>query len=224
MPPKATLPEELKELFVFNPATTMSIQPEVKIDSFIDNIISSYETRIQKIQIAFQSSETITVSSVNLFDNVHQSLNGLKAQREVLNSKICESMAKNGSLRKKDYHSMMSGILNLLDEKENEAERQFSDFIENQKEIAQSLKSSLLSIKDITPQDAGKTMNAVKEQLAQIVKLQELRKETVMKTFLEFQQMHVRMIESFEDILNKGDHIMIQDIKSVKNMIIKDFN
>lgn len=202
----------------------MITQPEINIDSFIDNIISSYETRIEKIQMAFQSSETITVSSVNLFDNVHQSLNGLKAQREILNSKICESLAKNGSLRKKDYHSMMSGILNLLDEKENEAERQFSDFIENQKEIAQSLKSSLLSIKDIMPQDTGKTIAAVKEQLAQIVKLQELRKETVMKTFLEFQQMHIRMIQSFEDILNKGDKILVQDIKSVKNMIIKDFN
>ena len=202
----------------------MSTLPEINIDSFIDNIISSYETRIEKIQIAFQSSETITVSSVNLFDNVHQSLNGLKAQREMLNSKICESLAKNGSLRKKDYHTMMSGILDLLDEKENEAERQFSDFIESQKEIAQSLKISLLSIKDITPQDEGETITAVKEQLAQIAKLQELRKETVMKTFLEFQQMHVRMIQSFEDILNKGDHIQIQDIKSVKNMIIKDFN
>ena len=202
----------------------MNTQPELNIDSFIDNIMSSYETRIQKIQIAFQSSETISESSNNLFDNVHQSLSGLKTERENLNSKICESLAKNGSLRKKDYNTMMSGILNLLDEKEKEAERQFSEFLEVQKEIAQSLKNSLLSIKDIAPQDAGITIAAVKEQIAQIVKIQELRKETVMKTFLDFQQMHHRMIQSFEDILGKGDNILIQDIKSVKNMIIKDFN
>ena len=119
---------------------------------------------------------------------------------------------------------MMSGMLNSLDDKEREAESQFLVFIEAQKETAQSLKESLLGIKDITAQDAGEKINLIKEQLSQISQLQELRKETAMKTFMDFQQMHNKMMECLEDLLKKGDHILIQDIKKVKNQFIQEIN
>jgi hypothetical protein len=202
----------------------MSTIPELNIDGFFDNIISSYETRIQKIQTAFQSSENITESSHSLFDNVHNSLTDLRKERDLLNSRLCETVAKNGSLRKKDYHTMMSGILNALDEKEKEAESQFFNFIEAQKETAQSLKNSLLSIKDITAQDAGEKINLVKDQLSKISKLQEERKESAIKTFMEFQQMHNKMMGCLESLLEKGDHILIHDIKKVKEQLIREIN
>ncbi len=202
----------------------MNTNPELNLDSFFENIISSYETRIQKIQSAFQSSESITESSHTLFDNVHNSLNDLKKERDMLNSRLCEVLAKNGSLRKKDYNTMMSGILNTLDEKEREAENQFLTFIEAQKETAQSLKNSLLGIKDSTSQDPGKKISIIKEQLSQISNQQEMRKETVMKTFMDFQQMHNNMMVCLESLLQKGDHILAQDIKKVKDQIIKEIN
>jgi hypothetical protein len=202
----------------------MNNRPEINIDGFIDNIINSYETRIQKIQNAFQSSENITESSHNLFDNVHNSLDELKKERDLLNSRLCETLAKNGSLRKKDYNTMMSGILSLLDEKERDAERQFLLFIEEQKETAQSLKNCLLGIKDTTSQDNNEKINIIKEELSSISKFQEMRKESVMKTFTDFQQMHNRMMVCLEGLLEKGDHIMLHDVKMVKNQIIKDIN
>jgi len=202
----------------------MNTRPALNIDGFFDNIISSYENRIQKIQTAFQSSENITESSHSLFDNAHHSLNDLKKERDILNNRLCETLAKNGSLRKKDYNTMMSGILCALDEKEKEAERQFLNFIEAQKTTAQSLKNSLLGIKDITSQDNCEKISIIKEQISQISKLQEMRKESVIKTFLDFQQMHNKMIACLESLLEKGDHILIQDIKNVKYQILKDIN
>ena len=199
--------------------TTLS---EINIDGFFDNIISSYETRIHKIQTAFQSSENITESSHSLFDNVHSSLNDLRKERDLLNSKLCETVAKNGSLRKKDYYIMMSGIINALDDKEREAESQFMIFIEAQKETAQSLKNSLLDIRDVTSQDAGEKILDIKKQLSQISKLQERRKETAMKTFMDFQLMHNKMMQCLENLLNRGDQLLIQDIKKVKNEFIKE--
>jgi len=202
----------------------MRTSPALNLDGFFNNIITSYESRIQKIQTAFQSSENITESSHSLFDNVHNSLTNLKKERDMLNSRLCENLAKNGSLRKKDYNTMMSGILTALDDKEKAAERQFMNFIEAQKETAQSLKNSLLGIKDITSEDATEKINIIKEQLSQISQLQERRKETAMKTFIDFQQMHNRMMECLEKLLGKGDHIMVQDIKKVKEQMIKDIN
>ncbi|MEI7501469.1 MAG: hypothetical protein WCK84_13600 [Bacteroidota bacterium] len=202
----------------------MHTRPALNIDGFFDNIITSYESRIQKIQTAFQSSENITESSYFLFDNVHHSLNELKRERELLNSRLCENLAKTGSLRKKDYYIMMSGILGTLDKKEREAESQFLDFIEAQKATAQSLKNSLLGIKDITSKDNCEKISIIKEQLSRISELQEMRKDTVMKTFLEFQQMHNKMMACLETLLEKGDQIVIRDIKKVKNQIINEMN
>ncbi|MEI6885070.1 MAG: hypothetical protein WCO02_11325 [Bacteroidota bacterium] len=202
----------------------MNPKPELNLDGFFESIITSYETRIQKIQSAFQSSEIITESSHNLFDSVHNSLNDLKKERDILNSKLCETLAKNGSLRKKDYNTMMSGILSLLDEKEREAERQFLGFLESQKQTAQSLKSSLLGMKDLSIQDAGEKISIFKDQLHEITKLQEQRKETVMKTFTDFQQMHNKMIGCLERLLENGDHVHVQDVKNAKEQIIKQLN
>lgn len=202
----------------------MNTQPELNIDGFFDSIISSYEARIQKIQTAFQSSENITESSHFLFDNVHTSLNDLRKERDLLNSRLCETLAKNGSLRKKDYNTIMSSILCALDEKEKEAETQFLSFIEAQKETALALKTSLLGIKDITSPDVIEKINEVKVQLSRISELQETRKETVMKSFSDFQKLHNRMIESLNELLNKGDQIHIHDIKKIKDQIINELN
>ena len=194
------------------------------IDSFFEDIITSYETRIQKIQTAFQSSEYITESYHSLFDNVHNTLIDLKKERDILNLKLCESLAKNGSLRKKDYNTMMSSILTSLNEKEKEAEDQFLTFIEAQKEIAQSLKTGLLGIKDIASQDSDQKITIFKEQLTQISKLQEMRKQMVIKTFTDFQIIHSRIMECLKDLLEKGDHVLAKDIKNVKNQLLKEIN
>jgi len=200
----------------------MDTFPKLNINSVINNIITSYEARVEKIQTAFQSSEYIAESSHLLFDNVHNSLNDLKKERDILNSKLCETMAKNGSLRKKDYNIIMSGILDVLDAKEKEAEEQFLSFIEVQKEAAQSLKKNMLDIN--TSPDANGKVTIIKEQLSQISIQQEMSKESVMKTFIEFQKMHYRMTECFESLLKRGEDIMVQDIKTIKDQIIKEIN
>jgi hypothetical protein len=196
--------------------------PDKNMDDFLANIITSYETRIQKIQTAFQSSESLIESSHFLFENVHSSLIDLKTERDLLNSKLSESLAKNESLRKKDYNSMMSSIICALDSKGREAESRFSIFIEDQKETAQSLKNSLLGIKDITSPDVIEKITVIKEKLPQILKQQEVKKGIVMKAFIDYQQMHNRLIECLENLLKRGDRILIQDIKNVKNEIVKE--
>ena len=202
----------------------MNRQPELNIEGFFANIITSYENRIQKIQTAFQSSENITESSHFLFDNIHNSLIELKKEREILNFRLCETLAKKGSLRKKDYNTMMSGILSAIDEKEKEAENRFLNFVEAQKETAQLLKTCLLEIKDIYSPNANGKIAFIKDQLSQISKQQEMKKETVMKTFMDFQQMHNRLMTCLENLLEKNDHILIQEIKKIKDQILNEIN
>ncbi len=200
----------------------MDTPGEMNKDGFLDSVIESYETRIQKIQTAFQSSENITESSYTLFNNVHNSIDELKKERENLNTRLCESLAKNGSFRKKDYYTLMSGILGSLDEKEKDAETQFLIFIEAQKDTARQLKDSILDINDITSDGLGEKIAQIRDQLSGILKLQEMRKKKVMDAFLEFQQMHNNIMECLGNLLKNEDHILINDIKKIKQQLVID--
>jgi len=202
----------------------MNTLPELDIDGFFDNIISSYETRIQKIQTAFQASENLTESSHTLFNNVHNQMTILKKERDLLNSRLSETLSKNGSLRKKDYNTIMSDILNIIDKKESEAQHQFLTFIEAQKETAQTLKNSMLGLKDMTSHDIGDKITTIKDQLAQLSKQQEIRKEAVMNSYMNFQHIHQLLTECLEHLLKNSNIIQINDIKSIKNQLIKKIN
>jgi hypothetical protein len=151
----------------------MNTHPELRIHRFFDNNISSYQIRIQKIQTAFQFSENITESIQFLFDNVQSFLNVLRKEHDLFNSRFCEALAKNGSLRKKEYNTKMPVILYALKEKEKEAETHLLSFIETQKEIAQPFHTTLRDIKDITSPDFTEKINQVKIQLSGLTELQE---------------------------------------------------
>jgi hypothetical protein len=191
-------------------------------NSLLVGVINSYRDRIRKIQTAFQSSENITESTHLIFANVQNSLNTLKKEREILNSKLSQAMAKNGSLRIKDYNLMMRDVLNLFNEKELDTEKQFFYFIEELKEATQSLKNRLLDIKDADYQHTSEKITTIKAQASHITELQGSRKEKVIKSFTDFQQMHNRVILNLEDLLKKGDSVSVKDIKFVKNKIIRE--
>ena len=102
----------------------MSLVEELK--SLTENIISSYESRIQSIE--------------GIFDTTHQLLEGFqesfldtKQEREKLSAELRENLVKNESLRRKDFDNMMQGILSTQDERE--------------KEVRYILKISLMSIR-----------------------------------------------------------------------------
>jgi hypothetical protein len=197
---------------------------KISADNFFNEIMSSFEEKVQNIQTAFQSSEYITESSHSLFDNVHHCLEDLKSERAVLNTKLSECLAKNGSLRKKDYNTMMSVIIDSLDKKETDAEKEFQNFIETEKEIAHTLKASILGLKDISSEDANDKIVIFKKQLSDITKLQECRKESVMKIFTDFQDMHNKIMESLKDIIEKEDHIIVKDVKKIRDRLLKEIN
>jgi hypothetical protein len=201
--------------------------------SLKESVIKFYDDRIRKIQTAFQSSESIRESTHLIFVNVQNSLNSLKKERETLNTKLSEAVAKNGSLRKKDYNLMMRDVLHLLNEKELDTETQFFYFIEELKEATQSLKNRLLDIKDVNYQQSSEKITIkqssekiiiIKQQVSQITELQGSKKEKVIKSFTHFQQMHNRVVLNLEDLLKKGDNIQVKDIKFIKKKIIREIN
>ena len=92
----------------------MNTLPELDIDGFFDNIISSYETRIQKIQTAFQASENLTESSHTLFNNVHNQMIILKKEREFVKDSVAQGQQVISEAEWRNKDAQLNNINNQL--------------------------------------------------------------------------------------------------------------
>src|SRR4030042_2331423 len=82
-------------------------------ENILENIISSYETRIQSIEDFFEATGQI-------FQDFQDSLVNTRQEREKVNSQLRESLAKSESLRKKDFDRMMIVISSHLEQSEQD--------------------------------------------------------------------------------------------------------
>jgi len=161
-------------------------------------IVSSYESRISTVGI--------------IINNTHQILEDFKTNRDETSNQLKETLAKEGSLRKKDFDNMMRDILSSQDEREKQVRDLLKDFLEEQKEIAQNLKKNLAEGEKVR-------INDFKKMLQDIQVKQKVRENEVSMVLKEFQKEHKEMAESLHSLLDKGEAIRIKDFKEmIKNI------
>jgi len=189
---------------------------------FIETLLHSFEDRIQKIEKAFSSSESVIESSQVLLDDFQNSLKKLKKERKELNNILREHMAKIGSLRKNDYDFLMEDLVLLLNEKEQEAKDEFRQYIIYQKEMVSLLRKGILETKNIGKNDNKENIKNFKLELENILKAQQERKEHAVHKFLEFQGIHEKITHSFNELINQDTHVFCKDLKNVKKHLLEE--
>ena len=183
------------------------------LNDFIENLISSYESRLKSIETVFNQSDAITESSFDLLRNFSNSLKTYRTERDEVNSRLRENLAQNGSLRKKDYNRIMESVLNKLNEKELETENYFCQFIEDQKNMMQSLKKGIFEAKDNLQNNNTEKINMFRQELNQIAGELETKKEIVIQHFIDYQSVHQKTIEKFKMLLAKEDRVFVKEVK-----------
>jgi hypothetical protein len=200
------------------------METTLEVDVLIESLINSYETQISSIEAVIDKSDAITESSFDLLNDFSSSLKNFRSERDIVNTQLRENLAKNGSLRKKDYNKMMEDILNMLDEKEREAGEYFYQYINFQKNMVKSMKKGILEIKDYIEQDNFDKIKAFRSELNKITQELESKKETVLQQFIEYQKTHQKIVESFKTLLTKGDKILVNDLKEVHRKLCNEIS
>jgi len=173
-----------------------------------EDIISSYEVRIQSIG--------------DIFDTTHQLLRGFqdsfldtKQEREKINAELRENLAKNDSLRRKDFDNMMQGILSTHEEREKEVRNLLDSYLNAQKEMAQALRENLSKVKDALAKGEAGRIKEFQAMIKEILARQEERKEEVTSNLKEFQKEQQEMAKRLKTLLDKGKELRINDLKSM---------
>ncbi|MDI6776896.1 MAG: hypothetical protein QMD03_06600, partial [Syntrophales bacterium] len=142
-------------------------------------VVSSYESRISEVGI--------------IIDNTHQILEEFKTKRNEMGSQLKETLAREESLRKKDFDNLMKDILSRQDEREKEVRYLLKTFLEEQKEIAETIKKNLAEGENVRISD-------FKKMLQDIQARHKAGENEVRMMLMEFQKEHNEMVESLRSL------------------------
>ncbi|MBU4345763.1 MAG: hypothetical protein KKH29_00365 [Candidatus Omnitrophica bacterium] len=157
-----------------------------------EEIVSSYQARISEV--------------ATLIDNTHQLLEDFKTKRNEMSNQLKETLARQESLRKKDFDYMMQNVLSHQDKREKEVKELLKTFFEEQKEVAEIIKKSLTGAEKIRIDD-------FKKMLQDIQAKQRTRENEVSVTLKEFQTEYKEMAESLRSLLDKREAIRVSEFK-----------
>jgi hypothetical protein len=151
------------------------------------DLIASYDDRVDAIG--------------TIIDNTYQVLDDFKDKRAKLSAELKETLAKRGSLRKKDFDRMMNGILLTQEEKEKEVKQSLKNFIKEQKREAFELKDALTK---------GEVQRMKKAQMGIEKGITEVK--GLLKGFYEQQK---ELTAELRKLLIKGNDLKIKDFKDM---------
>jgi len=172
----------------------------------VENIISSYETRIQGIGSVFDSTH-------QLIEGFQDSFLDTKQEREKLKSELRENLAKGESLRKKDFDNMMQAILSAQEKKEKEVRDLLKNYLNGQREMAHALRDNLAEIKGALTRSEVARVKEFQGIIKELLAGQEQRKNEVTSKLEDFQKAQQEMAKRLKELLAKGRGLRIKDLK-----------
>jgi len=176
--------------------------------NIVENILSSYEARIQSIGSIFDTTHLI-------LGDFQQSFFDTKQEREKINTQLRDTLAKNEHLRRKDFDNMMQGILATQDEREKEVGNLLKEYFNDQKTMAQALRENLEKFRGSLSKGEAGRVKEFQEMVKEILAKQDERKDEVTSKLKEFQKEQRDLAIRLKKLLVKGKELRIKDLKSM---------
>lgn len=180
-------------------------------------LISSYENIISTLQHA------TTLGEIPPYD---ETITLADKERERLGNRLQEILAKNCSLRRKDFSSMMENILCDEEEKKKEVEEKqkqirgiLKDYLGEQKKLATFLKERLTQFAQGRSSEDGS-----KAILADIKTLHENKGQEVLGTLRDFklslelyQKNQETVNHRLQRLIDRGESLRIEDLRKLES-------
>ena len=181
---------------------TMTLTENVK--ELIEDIIFSYDEKISNISTLFDTSNQILET---------------KQERDEINTRLQENLAKNECLRKKDFDNIMQDIFSNQDKMAQDTRSLLNIYINEQKEGASTLKKELNDMKDVLARGDSERIKDFQIIFKKILTKQEERKEEISLKLKQFQTEQQEMSKMLQNLLAKKRELRIKDLK----LMLKDF-
>lgn len=174
----------------------------------MEDIISSYEQRIEGVQSIFDTTRLVLTDFQEGADQARE-------EQELIHRQLRDVLARNENLRNKDYDLMIQRIVEPRREQEKEIRALLNEFLADQQRLAASLKECYGQIRDQlakgnTPQILD-LLKSIKELLAE----QDRSKQELTSNLREAQADQQATVKMVKQLLVKGNSLRIKDFKDM---------
>ena len=176
----------------------MKMPETLDLKNTAENVISSYEARIESVEAAFNTTHQI-------FDS--------REERLKLDAQLRDILSHNEHLRKKDFDRMTQSGLLAQEERETEVKNLLKCYLNQQKEMARALRENLAKFKDALAKGDAQRVKEFQGMIKAVIADQDARKEEVAAKLKEFQKEQQAMTERLKALLAKGRELRIKDLK-----------
>jgi len=138
-----------------------------------------------------------------------------KEEREALNVRLRETLARKESLRKKDFDVMMNAILLSQRDREREVRKLLDGYLAEQRDMARQLRENLGTFRDDLENCNIGRISEFHEAIGGLLKKQEERKAEVAARLRMLQNEQSDLSRSLAELLSKGRELKIRDLKTM---------
>jgi hypothetical protein len=176
--------------------------------NILDDIISSYEARIQSVETLFETTSQFLLG-------YQDSVLDTRREQERINHQLRDSLAQNGSLRKKDFDTMISFISSQQDRQEREVRTLSKDYLSEQTNLVHELREGLQHFRNGLAKGEAERINEFQTAVKELLTKQEKRRQEVVLKLKEFQKEQEETARMLKDLLARGRELRIGDLKSL---------
>jgi len=176
--------------------------------SFVEDVFSSYETRMRSVESLFETTNQILQGS-------QDSVLDTSKEREKISDHLKENLARNGSLRRKDFDKMMSVVSSYQDRQEQEVRNLSRNYLKEQATLVQELRENLRNVTNALAEGEAQRVKEFHSLITEIFARQEQRKNEVVSKLKEYQKDQQDTARMLNELLAKGRELRTRDLKSM---------
>jgi len=177
-------------------------------EGVLEDVISSYEMRIQSI-------ETLFDATCQVFEGFQDSVVNTRLERDKINDQLRENLARHESLRRRDFDCMMNSVFAHMDQSEQDIRSLAKRYLNDQSELVHQLREELTSFTQALVRGQGPEVEVWHAHITEILSKQDENKVEVTAELNELQQGQQQTSKMIKDLLDKGEALRLRDFKTM---------
>ena len=177
-------------------------------ENFVDSVFGSYEARVRSVESFLETARRVLDS----FDN---SLLGVRHEYEQVSEQLRDNLAKNGSLRKKDFDTMMGVVSADQDQRGREVRDLSRKYLDEQAQLVHELRGRLREFTSALAEGEAAKVTEHHQVIADLFAKQQERSDDVVARLQESQWQQQQTAGMLKGLLAKGRALRTEDLKGM---------
>ena len=175
-------------------------------ENLVEGVFCSYEARIQGVECLLETARSV-------LENFDNSILDVRSEYEQVSEQLRENLAKNGSLRKKDFDTMMRVMATDQEQRGREVRDLSKQYLDEQTQLVRELRGRVHDFTDALAEGEPAKVTEHHQAITDLFTKQQQHSIDVVTQLQESQQQQQETAGMLRDLLAKGRELRIKDLQ-----------